>query len=112
MDSSKLKEKLLYYENKLSVPQRSVSELLPLAHDLKPSSHHGTAKTLARLDQYHWKNKRKDVKAYVSRCTVCQQMKDHSGKKFTDSQLLDSRTKIGIPSNRLHRFSSKDYFQI
>ena len=88
IDYFKTKENPLYYENKLCLPRRSVSEVLQLAHDLKPSGHHGTAKTLARLDQYHWKNKSKDVKAYVSGCTVCQQMKDHSGKKLTDPQPL------------------------
>ena len=84
------KEKgLLFYRNKVCVPRRSVRDILHLAHDAKVSGHFAYAKTLSRLDGYHWKIKYRDLKAYCQGCMACQQQKDATGKNFTLPTPLD-----------------------
>ena len=67
-----------------------MSNVLQLAHDSKISGHFGFYKTLSRLKNFHWKHKSRDVKQYVQGCIVCQQKKDHQGKKFGDPTSLEA----------------------
>ena len=84
------KEKgLLLYRNKVCVPRRSVRDILHFANDAKVSGHFAYAKTLSRLNGYHWKTRYRDVKSYCHGCLTCQQQKDATGKKFTLPTPLD-----------------------
>ena len=83
-------EVLLYLKEKVCVPRRRVRDLLHLAHDCKIAGHFAFAKTLRRLEAYHWKNRTRDVKKYVSGCLICQQQKDTvQKKKLTEPIPLD-----------------------
>lgn len=84
----------LLYEGKLCIPRKSVRDLLHMAHDAKIAGHFGYFKTLSRLRNVYWKHKSRDVKKYVQGCTICQQKKDHQGKKFGDPSSLE------VPSRR------------
>jgi len=81
--------KRLIYEEKLCIPRRCVANVLQLAHDSKIAGHFGFAKTMSRLEKYHWKHKSRDVKKYVQGCMVCQQKKDHGGPKLTEPTPLE-----------------------
>lgn len=52
-----------------------------MTHDDKLSGHFPSSKTLARLEDSHWKGKVKDVEDYCKACRECQQKKDGGGKK-------------------------------
>ena len=95
-----LNDGLLLYKNKVCVPRSHVRDLLHLAHDSKVSGHFAFAKTLARLDGFHWKGKTRDVKKYCAGCLICQQNKDGNQKKITDPQPLE------IPQRRWGSVSS------
>ena len=84
----------LLYQGKLCVPRKAVRDVLHLAHDAKVAGHFGYFKTLSRLGNFYWKHKSRDVKKYVQGCTICQQKKDHQGKKFGES------TSIEVPQRR------------
>ena len=79
----------LLYQGKLCVPRKAVRDVLHLAHDAKVAGHFGYFKTLSRLGNFYWKHKSRDVKKYVQGCTICQQKKDHQGKKFGESTSLE-----------------------
>ena len=68
--------KKLTYNGKLCVPRKSVSTILDLAHDCKTSGHFKFAKTMSRLDNFHWRHKSRDVKNYIDGRVVCQQYRD------------------------------------
>ena len=55
----------LYYSGKLCRPRKSVSDVLQLAHDSKISGRFKFAKTLSRLNNFHWRHKSRDVRKYV-----------------------------------------------
>ena len=81
----------LLYNGKLCIPRKSVSDVLPLAHDSEISSHFKFAKKLSRLSNFHWRHKSRDVRKYVEGCMRCQQFKDSNQRKLTDSESLDER---------------------
>lgn len=81
--------KRLLYGRKLCVPRRSVANILHMAHDSKLSGHFKFAKTMARLGNFHWRHKARDVRNYVDGCVVCQQYKDSNQKKITDPTSLE-----------------------
>ncbi len=81
--------KRLLYEGKLCIPRTSVAPILQIAHDATTRGHFGFSKRLLRLEKYHWKHKTRDVKEYVTGCLVCQQKKDHGGKKLTEPSSLE-----------------------
>ncbi len=66
----------------LCVPRKSVSKVLHEAHDSKIVGHLGLAKTLSRLDGFHWRHKVRDAKRYVQGFVSCQQNKDSRQKNF------------------------------
>lgn len=55
------KDGLLYYEEKLYVPQKNICDILQLAHDNQASGHFGTSKTLSSLISFYWPHKSRDV---------------------------------------------------
>jgi len=79
----------LFYGRKVCVPRNKVRDFLFMAHDAKVAGHFGFAKTLSRLEAFHWKHKTRDVRQYCRGCQVCQQQKDHGQKKLTDPTPLD-----------------------
>ena len=83
------KNKKLLYNRKLCVPRSSISKVLQIAHDSKISGHFKYAKTLARLDNFYWKHKARDVKKYVDGCVICQQYKDRNQKKLSEPVSLE-----------------------
>lgn len=91
---------LLLYGNKICVPRKEVRELLFEAHDISVSGHFGAAKTLARLEKYHWKGKERDVERYCQGCRTCQQQKNLRQKKLTVP------TPLGVPTRRWGSFAT------
>ena len=81
--------KKLLYRKKLCVPRKSISTVMHMAHDSKISGHFKTAKTMARLDNFHWRHKARDVKKYIDGCIVCQQYKDSNQKKLSEPVSLE-----------------------
>lgn len=81
--------KRLIYEGKICVPRKSVKQILQMAHDCKVAGHFAVYKTLARLKNFYWRNKAKDVKSYVQGCLTCQQKKDSREKKLGDPNSLE-----------------------
>lgn len=80
---------LLKYRDKICVPRSNVRDILELAHDCKVSGHFSYAKTLSRLDAFHWKVKSKDVENYCAGCMTCQTSKDGRTKQLGDPQPLE-----------------------
>ena len=81
--------KKLLYRKKLCVPRKSISTVMHMAHDSKISGHFKFAKTMARLDNFHWRHKARDVKKYIDGCIVCQQYKDSNQKKLSEPVSLE-----------------------
>ena len=79
----------LYYNVKLCIPCKSVSDVLQLAHDSKISGHFKFAETLSRLSKFHWRHKSRDVRKYVEGCMKCQQFNESNQKKLTDPESLE-----------------------
>lgn len=87
--SFRIKDGLLYFENKICIPRKNVADLLRLAHDCKIAGHFSAAKTLSRLQNVHWRNKTKDVEEYCLGCLTCQTMKDGRTKRLGEPQPLE-----------------------
>lgn len=85
---------LLYYQKTILISRKNVINILKLAHDCKAAGHFSSAKTLARLNNVHWKGKTKDVEEYCFGCLKCQQMKDGRTKPLGLPQPLE------LPSRR------------
>lgn len=83
----------LLYDNKLCVPVKAKRAVLTLVHDNPAGGHFAFAKTLARLSNYHWKHKSRDVERYCSGCSTCQQQKDFHGQTSNDPQALPVPTR-------------------
>lgn len=79
----------LLYDGLICVPQQKIKEILHLAHDNLNSGHFGYAKTLARLQMYHWRHKSQDVYEYCRGCATCQLNKDGRAKPFGEPQPLE-----------------------
>ena len=91
----KWQDRWLVYKNKICVPRRCVRELLYEVHDSTIAGHFAFGKTLARLQDYHWKSKTRDILRYCVGCLTCQQQKDYQNKKkVTDP------TALNVPSRR------------
>lgn len=83
----------LYYEGRVCVPRKAVSEIIKLAHDSRLAGHFGFTKTLGRLSNYHWKHKTRDVRSFCDGCSTCQQQKDHGGLTLNDPTALELPTR-------------------
>lgn len=59
-----LEEDVLKFRGKVCVPRANVRDIMHLAHDCKLAGHFSYTKTLARLENFYWKNKSKDVELY------------------------------------------------
>ena len=79
----------------MCVPRRCVRDLLHLAHDCKIAGHFAFAKTLQRLEAYHWKNRTRDAKIYVCGCLICEQEKETVQKNT-----LTEPTPLDVPTRR------------
>lgn len=73
-----VRDSLLFYKNRYCVASDSDLKKLILHefHATPNAGHCGVKRMLVRLTAlFYWKNLRKDVEAYISRCLVCQQTK-------------------------------------
>lgn len=86
--------KKLKYREKFCVPSKSIPRVLELVHDTRLVEHFAFAKTLNRLQYFHRKHKRRDVRAYCDECQTCQQQKDSKG------QTLHDQTPVELPERR------------
>lgn len=101
------------FNRKLCVPRKSVSTILHMAYDSKLSVKYKFAKTLDRLNNFHWRQKDRDVKRYVDGCIICQQYRDRNQKKLTHPVPLEipERRWISLETDLVVHFpKSKDRF--
>ncbi len=77
------------YQGRLWVPRKAIFTVIQLAGDVRTAGHFGYLKTLSRLRNFHRKHNSRDVKNYTQGCLICQQKKDHMGKKLTESTSLE-----------------------
>lgn len=54
-----MEDKILYYKDRIFVPRFCVRKLIHLSHDCRVGGHFYFAKTLGRVEKYHWKTKHK-----------------------------------------------------
>ena len=67
-----IKDELVYYRNRLWVPESYQTILLKIVHDQPSVGHPGIAKTLYHLQQsYYWPRMDLTVTQYVKNCHVC-----------------------------------------
>lgn len=88
LPSFALQDDILTFNGKTCIPRRNVKDTMHLAHDSTTSGHFSYSKTLARLDNFHWKGKSKDIEAYCAGCMICQVNKDRRTKPFGVPQPL------------------------
>lgn len=85
---------LLYYSNKLCVPEGTFRKLL--LHDLHESpesGHMGVRKTIARITpKFYWKKMRETITNYVQQCEICQKCKSLNHKPYGLLQPLEPPT--------------------
>ena len=81
--------KRLFYNEKLCITRKSVSEVLQLEHDSKICGHFKFAKTLSILSNFYWRHKSRDVRKYVEGFVGFKQFKDSNQKKLTDPDTLE-----------------------
>lgn len=100
LESGTASEKYSYKEGELRlvtgelcVPRKSVRTVLEAAHDSPTSGHFGEAKTLARLSEFFWRKKTRDVFKYIRGCLSCQQARCKNQKPITDPQVLEFPTR-------------------
>lgn len=79
----------LEYNGKHFVPRKSVTKMLEIAHDSGLAGHHAFAKTLSRLNRFHWKHKTRDIREYCEGSLTCQHQNDYSGQTLHDPTQLD-----------------------
>lgn len=63
---------LLYFEQKLYVPDQLRPRILRENHDLGAAAHDGIGNTIYRLRHFWWPRLAAHVKQYVQQCTICQ----------------------------------------
>lgn len=85
-----MRNQLLFYKDEVSVPHKSVKNILQLVHDSKIAGRISCTKTLSRLKLFYWKGKSKDVDSYCKRCTIYQTNRDSRAKPLKSSQPLES----------------------
>lgn len=92
---------LLFYQKKICVLCKNVTDIPKPAHDCKAAGYFLSAKTLARLNHVYWKRKTKYVEEYCLGFLKCQQMKDGRTKPLGVPQplLLPSQRLGSIPMN-------------
>lgn len=85
-DRKRLKEKedgLIYYEDRLYVPEKLRLGILRSVHDKKAFNHGGNHKTCEAVrTRFWWPRWRDEVKEYVKSCDICQRSK-HANTKET-----------------------------
>ena len=82
----------LYCFNRLCIPQKSPlkAKILWECHNTPFSGHPGSNKTYEKVkSSYFWPKMQQDVKAYVSECLQCQQVKIEHKRKPGELQPLD-----------------------
>lgn len=84
-----LKKEILIYSGKVSVPLRTVKDVLFEAQDARVGGYFGSSKTLAIFSGLHWKHKAQDVSRYFQGSLKCQQKKDGTMKKLGYPTNLD-----------------------
>lgn len=71
-----LRDGLIFFKNKVVVPQALRDTLLFEAHDTKIGGHSRILRTFKRLSQqFYWPSMFQTVREYVSKCATCQQTK-------------------------------------
>lgn len=80
---------LFLSSGELCIPRSLVKEVLELAHDNRCSGHFGYLKTMARLNNYYWPHKPRDVGNYINGCDSCQRNRSRNQKRFTKPQCLE-----------------------
>ncbi|XP_061355879.1 uncharacterized protein LOC133300369 [Gastrolobium bilobum] len=73
-----VKEGMLFHKQRflLSPTSKIIPEILQEAHDSTFGGHAGVLRSLLRVSSsFYWDSMRKDIKAYVRNCQVCQQFK-------------------------------------
>ncbi|KAH0784702.1 hypothetical protein KY290_004300 [Solanum tuberosum] len=79
MSSFSFQKGLLLFKNHLVIPKDASLRLMLLEefHASKIGGHAGVAHTFHRLSSnFYWVGMRSDVKKFISKCQICQQMKD------------------------------------
>lgn len=79
----------LCYKNHLCVPWQSVLDMLEETNNVRSLGHFTVAKTVWRLDGFHWKQKLKDMKAHFEGFLICHQEKENMGWQFPDPMDLE-----------------------
>lgn len=67
----KMKDKLLYYKNRLYVPSTKRQSLTKQAHGVL-TAHGGSRVTSMKLKDVFWPEMQKEIKDYISKCSACQ----------------------------------------
>ena len=113
----------------LCVPRSKVRDILELAHDSPAAGHFAYEKTLARLSNFFWRKKSRDVKNYVKGCLERQRAKPSNKKPLTLPTILELPQRRwgsismdfiqGLPTTKsgfdtiltfVDRFSKRSYF--
>lgn len=74
----------------LCIPRSFVKVVLQMAHDSPASGHYAEVKTMARLSNYYWRRKSKDVYKYVKGCFKCQEERYYNKKPITAPAVLEA----------------------
>lgn len=113
----------------LCVPRTKVRGILELAHDSPAAGHFAFERALARLSNYFWRKKTRDVQNYVKGCLECQRAKPFNIKPLTAPTILEPPKRRwgsismdsvqGLPKTKsgfdtiltfVDRFSKRPYF--
>lgn len=102
----------LYFEENICVPRQNIREILRRAHDSPLGGHFRFAKTLSRLEKFHWLKEFSDVKQYCDGCLTCQQSKDspqnHSARHNHWNCHVDGGVPLGLTLLYIFQFPDKD----
>lgn len=106
---------LLFFQGRMVVPnsQQLKNAILQMYHDTPVAGHGGFRKTFKAITEvFYWKQMRKDILDYVTRCETCQQTKYSTGKKQGTLQPLPIPSRpwqdinmdfiIGLPNSYGH----------
>lgn len=72
----------LFHEGKVCVTRLSVAKILELAQDSNIYGHFIFSKTILRLDNYHWRQKGRDLKRYIEGCLILNKRRITVGRNF------------------------------
>lgn len=77
------RKRLTNWNWKLVIPEEDRNVVIKECHDDPKSAHLGTQKTIDRVsDRYHWPGMSRNIKQYVSECTVCKMSKPNNQRPF------------------------------